>query len=82
MKLYKDGILIAEAEYLTHSALYESGTIILVQLGINNSRISAIGMGESFPIMTNEEIEKLKTDNEKYVAYRKNERVEIIILSE
>ena len=55
---------------------------ILTQLGIDKLRISAIGMGEAFPIMTNEEIEKLKTDNEKYAAHHKNRRVEIIILSE
>jgi hypothetical protein len=48
-------------------------SLALIKIGV-----SVIGMGEAFPIMSREEIEKLKTNDEKYIAYRKNERVEII----
>lgn len=55
---------------------------IVIKLGVDPIRISAIGMGKAFPVMTNEQIEKLKTDTGKYeAAHKKNRRVEIIILS-
>jgi hypothetical protein len=75
--------LRGNAEYnLVSSQKMAAGLLfILMKLEISEYRISAIGMGEAFPIMTYEQIEKLKTDKEKYTAHRKNERVEIIILS-
>ncbi|WP_018343196.1 OmpA family protein [Cytophaga aurantiaca] len=68
---------------LYQSNIMAKGLIsILMKLGIEEYRISSIGMGEAFPVMTNEQIEKLKTDDEKFSAHSKNRRVEIIILSD
>ncbi len=76
--------LRGSAEYnLYQSNKMTAGLIsILMQLGIDKIRISAMGMGEAFPIVTDEQIDKLKTDEEKFAAHRKNQRVEIIILSD
>jgi OOP family OmpA-OmpF porin len=51
----------------------------LIHHGIKMNRIIPIGMGESKPLTTSEEIEKLKTEEEKDEANAKNRRVEIQI---
>jgi outer membrane protein OmpA-like peptidoglycan-associated protein len=37
------------------------------------------GYGESKPIISEKEIKKMKSEEEKEVAYRRNKRIEIII---
>jgi len=47
--------------------------------GIDKNRLTAIGMGENQPLITIEEIEQLKTEEEKEKAHARNRRVEVQI---
>jgi hypothetical protein len=53
----------------------------LVRQGIDTNRLSAIGLGESMPIINEEELNAIKDHKERSHADRSNERVEIIILA-
>ncbi len=48
--------------------------------GIDEERIRAKGYGESMPIISPEEIKKMKAQSEKEKAWKINERIEIVIL--
>ena len=54
--------------------------IQLQEREIDTSRIQVEGLGERGPIITEEEILKMKTEEEKEEAYAKNERTVIIII--
>ncbi|MCR6640597.1 MAG: hypothetical protein NVV82_16750 [Sporocytophaga sp.] len=51
----------------------------LIRLGINESRIATIGLGESRPIISEEEIKSIKDDDKKFQLGSINKRIEIII---
>ena len=53
----------------------------LVRQGIDANRISAIGLGESMPLITEEELNAIKDGKQKSQADRCNERIEIMILA-
>lgn len=52
---------------------------MLVDSIISEDRITAIGYGESKPIVDLQTIESYKTNEEKQLAYEKNRRIEIVI---
>jgi outer membrane protein OmpA-like peptidoglycan-associated protein len=52
----------------------------LIQKGIHSNRIIAKGYGETQPIIREEMIEKLRTEEEKEQAHQKNRRTEIKII--
>jgi OOP family OmpA-OmpF porin len=67
---------------LTISKRMATGIVAeLVRQGIDANRLSAIGLGESMPIITEEELDAIKDNEQRSRADRNNERVEIIILA-
>jgi outer membrane protein OmpA-like peptidoglycan-associated protein/tetratricopeptide (TPR) repeat protein len=52
----------------------------LVSKGVDKNRLIAKGYGESKPLITDEEINKLPTEEEKEAAHQKNRRTEFKIL--
>lgn len=52
----------------------------LIQRGIDTLRVEIEGLGESNPIYTEEEIFKMETEEEREMAYSRNERTVIQII--
>lgn len=52
----------------------------LIHRGIDTLRIVSEGLGESEPIVTEEEIFKMETEEEREKAYSKNQRTVILII--
>lgn len=53
----------------------------LIRLGISEKRMTAIGLGESRPIVSEEELKTIEDKDERLEADRQNNRIEIIITS-
>lgn len=60
----------------------KSSAEYIISQGIDKSRISGKGFGESQLIVTDEEIEKAATDEEKERLHQKNRRTEFIIVGQ
>ena len=52
----------------------------LIDQGIDESRLTSIGMGEKEPIISDEEIRKMINDIDKELAHRQNRRVQVKIV--
>ncbi|MCR6640598.1 MAG: OmpA family protein [Sporocytophaga sp.] len=69
----------AKYNFLFSNKVAESLLKELIRLGISAKRITATGLGESRPIISEEEIKNNEDDDKKFQLDRINRRVEIII---
>ncbi len=53
----------------------------LVDRGINPDRLNYEGFGSSSPVITDEQISNLNTDEEKEEAHQRNRRTEYVIIA-
>lgn len=53
---------------------------LLIELGISEDRLTCKGYGETMPLIDKRLIKKIKSEEEKVEAHRKNERFELTIL--
>jgi hypothetical protein len=90
LKTHKD--LSVEIENHTDTRDYEQNNLelsqkraerilkYLIEHGIDENRLTATGMGETKPIVSDEDIRKMTNDLDKELAHRQNRRVQVKIV--